>query len=166
MKVSKLPYLLLLVIPFAFFACAGVQSNELDLAEVQAAIEENAAKFAEALVNGDVETILTYYTDDAIVMAPNAPEMIGLEAIKAGFTQMMESGNLQSFVFNVKEVRIMGDRACDIGNYDLSILLPDGENTGTDNGKYIAIWKQADDGSWKMSIDIWNTSMPPADMAM
>ena len=165
MKVSKISFLLMLAVPFAFFACAGLESSELDVAEVQAAIEENNAKFSEALVNGDVETAVAFYTDDAIVMAPNFPEMMGMEAIKAGFTQMMAGAEMTSFKLNPSEVRIMGNRACEIGHYTLSVLLPDEESTGDDNGKYVAIWKQTEDGSWKMSINMWNTSAMP-DMNM
>ena len=165
MKVSKITFLLILAVPFAFFACAGLESSELDVAEVQAVIEENVAKFSEALVNGDVETALTFYTDDAIVMAPNAPSMNGMEAIKAGFTQMMSAGEMTSFKLNLSEVRIMGDRACEIGTYSSAMMIPGMESEMTDTGKYVAIWKQTADGSWKMSIDMWNSSEMP-DMSM
>jgi hypothetical protein len=29
-----------------------------------------------------------------------------------------------------------------------------------DFGKFLVIWRQAEEGIWKLRIDIWNTSLP------
>ena len=91
-------------------------------------------------------------------MPPNS-EMIkrkpGIEAFWKGGLGM----GIKDAVLTTVEVLGMGDLACEIGKYNLKIQ-PGGQAAFEDNGKYIVIWKKQADGSWKLHVDIWNTSMP------
>ena len=50
-----------------------------------------------------------------------------------------------------------GDLAYEIGQHTLKIQ-PEGQKLIEMIGKYISIWKLQDDGSWKIHVDISNSS--------
>ena len=54
----------------------------------------------------------------------------------------------------------MGEKvACEVGKYKLHIEPEPGVKV-EDIGKYVVIWKH-DGKSWKLDVDIFNTSLPP-----
>ncbi|MGH2567811.1 MAG: YybH family protein, partial [Bacteroidota bacterium] len=103
---------------------------------------------------------MAYYADDAIQMPPNAPPNKGKEAIRAWISQMMQSGmKITAAKFTSTEVDAGGKVAYEVGDYDMTMTIPEmGEMK--DNGKYVAVWKQQQDGSWKVHAEIWNTNVP------
>ncbi len=52
-----------------------------------------------------------------------------------------------------------GDTAYEIGKYSLTIQA-EGQAAMADSGKYVVVWKRQADGTWKLHVDIWNSSMP------
>ena len=52
----------------------------------------------------------------------------------------------------------MGDMVCEIGNADAT-FQPEGMDAFKDRGKYLVIWKNVD-GTWKLHVDIYNSSLP------
>jgi ketosteroid isomerase-like protein len=52
-----------------------------------------------------------------------------------------------------------GNTAYETGNYSLTIQ-PESQAAMTDSGKYVVVWKKQADGTWKLHVDIWNSSMP------
>jgi hypothetical protein len=68
----------------------------------------------------------------------------------------MEMG-LKKAEIEIIQAEGFGDTAIDEGRYKLFL----GNGQQADHGKYIVIWRKVD-GSWKMDLDIWNSSMPPA----
>jgi ketosteroid isomerase-like protein len=79
----------------------------------------------------------------------------GIETFWGGGLQM----GIKDAVLTTVEVLGTGDMVCEIGKYDLTIQ-PEGQEAIADTGKYLVIWKKTSDGTWKLHIDIWNTSMP------
>jgi ketosteroid isomerase-like protein len=57
-----------------------------------------------------------------------------------------------------------GDTAYEIGKYTLKIQ-PAGQEAMTDSGKYLVVWKRQAEGTWKLHVDIWNSSMPMSGQA-
>jgi ketosteroid isomerase-like protein len=39
-------------------------------------------------------------------------------------------------------------------------IQPEGADAIEDMAKYLVIWKQGDDGMWRLHVDIWNSSLP------
>lgn len=130
----------------------------MDLAEVRQAIEANNLKFGEAVRMGDAALLAALYTEDGQLFPPNSEIITGREAIQAFWAGGLQMG-IKDAVLTTVDVLGMGDMVCEIGKYNLTIQ-PEGQEAMEDNGKYIVIWKKAEDGSWQLHIDIWNTSMP------
>ncbi len=130
----------------------------MDMAQVRQAIEEANVKFGEAVRMGDAAALAALYTEDAKLLPPNSEMIAGSEGIEAFWGGGLQMG-IKDVILTTVEVLGMGDMVCEIGKYDLTIQ-PEGQDAIADTGKYLVVWKKAPDETWKLHIDIWNTSIP------
>lgn len=115
-------------------------------------IAETNAAFEAAVAADDVAAVVALYTEDAMLMGPNAPSATGRAAIGEAFTGMMEAvGTLD---LTTVEVESFGDTAYEVGTY----VLEGADGSHMDHGKYVVIWKRTPDG-WKLHRDIYNSDM-------
>lgn len=112
----------------------------------------------DAFNRGDLAAAMAVYTEDAIILPPNADMIKGKQAIQSFWQGAMDMGVKEAKLETVELVAMGEDRTCEIGKYTLKIQ-PEGGETITDMGKYVVVWK-LQDGSWNWDIDIWNTSLP------
>lgn len=125
---------------------------------VQSRIEETNARFGAAASRGDMAAVAELYTDDAVLLPPNAEMVRGKQAIKSFFDGLVQAMGMPQLSLQTKEVEEIGDTACEIGQYTLK-FQPSGGEPVTDVGKYVVIWKR-DGDAWKLAVDIWNTNSP------
>lgn len=130
----------------------------MDLEQIRPAIEEGNKKFGEGFRSNNAKAVAELYTDDAILLPPNSGMMKGKESVEAFWGGAMQMG-IKDVVLSSVDLMIMGDFICEIGEYRLTIQ-PEGQEPMEDQGKYLVIWKQDNEGIWKLHIDIWNTSTP------
>lgn len=126
---------------------------------VRSRIEETNAEFSAVASRGDAAAIAALYTDDAVVLAPNAEMVRGKQAIKGLFDGMIQQMGAPQLTLRTIQVDEVGDMANEIGEYTLK-FQPAGGEPVTDIGKYVVIWKRQGDDSWKLHIDVWNTNSP------
>ena len=108
----------------------------------------------------DVEKMVSYYSDDAIVMLPNIPTLTGKEAIRNLWKSMLESRTFSGGWKATKvEVARSGDLAYISGDYEFT-EQDDGGKPITDKGKYVAVWRKQSDGSWRCVADMFNSDLP------
>ena len=127
------------------------------MGDIRSAIEAVNEKFMAALTRGDAAGVAALYTADARLLPPNLEMMKGTEAIQAFWQGGIDMGIKEARLETV-EVEAQENVAYEIGKYILTIQ-PAGGEAITDMGKYLVIWKHQD-GSWKLHVDIWNTSVP------
>ena len=123
---------------------------------VKDAIIKCNEKFLEAFNNGNAKGVAMNYINDAKLFPPNSDEIQGLEGIEAFWKGAMDMGIKTAKLETVK-AEGFGDTAIEEGRYKL--FLENGQMA--DHGKYIVIWRKTDD-VWKLDLDIWNSSNPPA----
>jgi len=127
-----------------------------DESAVQAEIAALSVEFAATVSGDEPATAADFYTDDAVIMPPGMDVVTGHEALAEFFGQGMNGATL---ALETWDVHTRGDAALETGGY--TITGSDGAHL--DHGKYMVGWLNTDDG-WKMTVDIWNSSMaPPAD---
>ena len=125
--------------------------------EDETMIRETAAK-AMQLYNekGDLsEYANLYYAENAVILAPNTDPVEGKDAI-VEFLGMFPDFEME---FKMVELKGAEDIAYVYGLYFLDF----GEGIPGDKGKYIEIWRKREDGSWRITHDIFNTSLPFTD---
>jgi uncharacterized protein (TIGR02246 family) len=126
---------------------------------VRSRIEETNAQFMAAVNRGDTSKVASLYTEDAVVLPPNAETVRGRDGAKALFDGMIQQMGLPTLTLTTAAVTELGDTAYEVGAYTMK-LQPPGADVVNDSGKYVVIWKRQGDGAWKLAVDIWNTDLP------
>ena len=163
---------LLMVFPLVFLLCLtfGCQKTEeaaeevmaeqpvMDLAQVRLAIDAANVRFGEAVRSADAAALASLYTEDARILPPNSEMIQGREGIEAYWAGGFQMG-IKDIVLTAVDVIGMGDMVCEIGKAVVAIQ-PEGMDAIEDIAKYLVVWKKDVDGTWKLHVDIWNTSLP------
>ena len=127
------------------------------IGDLRSDIESQVEGFLAAFNRGDAAGVASYYTEGARFLPPNAGMITGRQGIQAAWQHTMDIG-VKEAGLEILELVPMGDMVCDIGKYRLRIE-PEPGVTVEDLGKYVVIWKH-DGESWKLDVDIFNTSLP------
>jgi ketosteroid isomerase-like protein len=99
----------------------------------------------------------TLYTETAIVMPPNAGAVEGRAAIR-GFFEAYPP--LPDFTGMPVEIDGRGDLAYVRGTYSFSMPAAGGRPAMSDHGKFLEIRRRQPDGTWMVSVDIFNSDVP------
>jgi uncharacterized protein (TIGR02246 family) len=126
---------------------------------VRAAIEKQNAAFSAAFARGDAAALAAAYTDDAIVLPPDAEMVRGKAGIEALWKGLISAG-AKSLALTTVDVQSSGALAVETGTGILKIQ-PSGAAEQTQSAKYVVVWKRQADGSWKLHRDMWN-ALPAA----
>ncbi len=108
----------------------------------------------------DWTALAKQFSEDAIMMPPNHPEVIGREAIAA-----WEAANETGFRIALKpeDIRVSGKLAIIRGRSCVFIpLSQEGvkDSIGIDVGKYIEVRERNANGEWLILKDIFNSDLP------
>jgi len=136
----------------------GVAAEEVDREAEADRIRELSRQWVEAVKTGDVDTIAGLYTEDGLIMPPDAPQGQGAEAVKAFWAEVAAMPKVSvTFAPTTVEVAEAGDMAYDIGTYQLS--FEGDEGPVEDRGKYVVVWVK-EGGAWRAAADIFNSDGP------
>jgi ketosteroid isomerase-like protein len=135
------------------------QSND----ELKAKIEKIDKEMAAAMVEGNSEKSLSYYTADAVSMPNYGKLSEGIEAIKKSNADMMASGmKVKAFETTILKIIPSGNIITEIGTYKFSYTMSGMDTPMDDYGKYLTIWEKQKDGSLKVKVEIWNADSYPS----
>ena len=124
--------------------------------DVKDAIIQCNDRFLDAFNNGNAKGVAMNYVDEAKLLPPNSDAVQGIENIEAFWQGAMNMG-IKTAKLETLQAEGYGNTAIEEGRYKL--YLENGQMA--DHGKYIVIWRKTDEG-WKLDLDIWNSSNPPA----
>lgn len=147
-----------LALTFLATACLAQQPPSTS-GSAEAAIRAADEKWSKAASAGDLEGTLSYYSDDASVLSPNAPIASGKQAIRAVWSSLLTSGTSVSWEADKVEVARSGELGYVVGTYEVNAEDPQGKPV-TDRGKMVEVWKKQADGKWKAVVDIFNSDLP------
>ncbi len=149
---------LLLLLLLAGASCASAGRPE----DVRARILQLDADWSEAAQTRDVDRVVSYWADDATVLPPGSPAIVGKAAIREFVARSFDNPSFRiSWKTNDVVVSPGGEFAYGIGTNRVNVTAPDGTPVTVD-GKAVTIWRREKDGSWKCVVDIWNDAPPAA----
>ena len=128
--------------------------------DAKAAIDEAAMALESAFNTGDGKGMAELYTEDAALFPPGAERVDGKAAIAEFWQGAIDSGLADADLETIEVVE-SGDLAYEVGELSLSAPGSDGERVPL-TGKYLVVWQQGDDDTWRLHRDIWNLNPPPA----
>ncbi|MGI8782752.1 MAG: YybH family protein [Acidobacteriota bacterium] len=133
--------------------------KRVDVAAEQTALMKIDAEFsAFTAEHGMGLGFQKYFADDATLFPDRAEPVSGKHSISA-FLARASEGDKSVFSWTPAraEVAHSGELGFTFGNYEVKGTGPDGKPR-TQRGKYVSIWKKQADGSWKVVVDIGNSS--------
>lgn len=118
-------------------------------------------EWLQAVQAKDVERTLSFFTDDASMLYPNAPIATGKEAMRALLAREFAAPrSALSWRTSQIELSRRADLAYSRGTWEFTLTDPTGKPV-TDRGKFVVVWKKQEDGKWKVVADIANSDLPP-----
>ncbi len=125
-----------------------------DSAEVRAVID----RISEADREGDLDAVMALYAEEAVLMPPEGPVVVGREAIGERYAAGFAEATLD-FTTTHHETRVTGDWAFDRGITRGRYVWRDGRPPTPFSDKYLMILERRD-GAWKIARLIWNAYLP------
>lgn len=122
----------------------------------EAALIQTSRNWAKAAATGNTDSVLAYWSDDAVVLQPDQPAWVGKSAIR------------QLVVSSVKDPKFAitwePERAMISESGDMGYLIEHRQVTFTDSthkvrtvyGKAVTIWKKDANGNWKCVVETFN----------
>ena len=139
-----------------------VEEPDTTAADVEA-INAVRDAFVVAYNAGDAAALVALLTDDAVVMPPNEPALVGSDAYQSWTEAFFEQFTTELTITS-EEIVVAGDWAFDRGVYTQTLTSAAGGDAIQDSGKYLVIFQRQADSAWKVARDIWNSDIPPAEM--
>jgi uncharacterized protein (TIGR02246 family) len=135
-------------------------ASAADTAAIEQTLRNLDAQWSSAASAKDVDKVVSFYSDDAIVLPANAPIATTKDAIRSLWSGLLTSpGMAINWKTTKVEVSKSGDMAYASGTYELTMNDPSGKPVN-DRGKYLVVWEKQADGKWKCGADTWNSDLP------
>ena len=129
----------------------------MDLSVERTHLLERDAEWAAAVSEGrDIERILSYWTEDAVVLPPGLAPVIGKAALRQYVLASLQIPGFQ-IRWTSADVTFSPDRnlAYMFSQNAVTMNGPDG-TPATTKGRAVTIWRREADGEWRCTVDIWN----------
>lgn len=145
------------ILPFAIlpliFSCSKPQIDHKAEGEKLMQLSRDWSKTA---ASQNLDSVLSYWSDDAVVMQPGMPILKGKEEIRG----MLDNANkIPGFRISWEpqsaHISKSGDMAYLIENTQITVNDTMGNPVIIQN-KAVTIWRKQEDGKWKAVVDIWN----------
>jgi len=154
----KKTFFVMLVAVIIIAACQSKTKTSSNDADAIRSIED---QWVAANKAKDINKAVSFFASDAVVIEPNKPIKIGIEAIKKSWELWFSDttflhNSLIGTTDNI-EVSASGDLGYARGTNHYSIKTPNGTVEYVDN--FIDIFKKID-GEWKCIESIWNSDKP------
>jgi ketosteroid isomerase-like protein len=128
-------------------------------------LKDNETQWNQDYVARDFDKLVTYYSNDAVLMAPGMPAIQGKDAIHNALKQMVAD---QAFSLKFQSTRWDVAKSSDLaytqGSYTLTLTDPRTKKVVTDHGSFVTTYRRNAEGTWKAVADIATSSVPAGDM--
>jgi uncharacterized protein (TIGR02246 family) len=134
----------------ALHGCGGAvpassEANAADRAAINALIDEVETTFAAA----DLDGAMAIFTDDAMIIAPATPNVVGADAIRTMYAGMLAQFEVDADQIT-EEIRVAGDLAYERGSYSLRLTdRSSGQVVQDVVNRHMHILRRQPDGRWK-----------------
>ena len=153
----EVPVKRLLLASMAVLLVAPAPSSaQMSKAAARAALLQTDVEWAASAAGTDVERIVSYWTDDAVIYPPREAPISGKTAIRR---YVAESLKIPGFAIRWKPTAAVVSASGDLGytTGTNSFTFPDAHGRPmTTNGRYVTVWRKGPDARWRCVVDSWN----------
>ena len=123
-------------------------------------LKQLEGEFMKAAANKGSAGYMSYYAQDSVELPNGGPIIQGKTNIAKGMGFLDDKNNRLIWSPVGADISAAGDLGYTFGNYEFHSKDKDGKPR-VEHGKYISIWKRQIDGSWKVVLDMGNSSPEP-----
>jgi uncharacterized protein (TIGR02246 family) len=150
----------LVISGLALSACQPKAENarllsDADRNEMRAVV----AEFDKAVLAANWPKVVSFYSEDGILLPPNGPAVQGQAAMQKFFEGLPRITEIKQ---SIPEIEGNADLASVRGTYDMTMIPPGAKVPLKDTGKSLAVWRKQTDGSWRVRRVSWNSDFPTA----
>ena len=148
-----------LFVSVVLFIIVSCNQSQVDLKAEEATIMKADSTWAAlAKESKDADKIVSYWADDAVVLAPGQPMVKGKDALRK---MVEDSKNIPGFSITWKSSDIHFSPDGKLAYMSGENLMTMNDSTGKKvsmPGRGYTIWRKESDGTWKCIVDIWNNA--------
>lgn len=142
------------LIPFAV-ACSPAPART-DIEAEKTSLMQASRNWAATVPTGNVDSMLSYWSDDAVVMPPDEPAIVGKEGIRGYVTGMLA---VPGFSITWEPEQATVSASGDMGYMIERTSASFSDSTGakvTQLAKTVTVWRKNAAGQWKCIVDAWS----------
>jgi uncharacterized protein (TIGR02246 family) len=117
---------------------------------------ETSREWSRVAAAGDVDAMLAFWADDAVIMVPGEESLRGKQAIRAFLER---STRVPGFKISWEPLEAKIAESGDMGYLIERTQVTMNDSNGqpvTQNMKALTVWRKQPDGSWKNVVDMTN----------
>jgi ketosteroid isomerase-like protein len=123
----------------------------MDLKKV---LEDFDAAYNKAFNQGDAAGCAAFFTQDVILLAPDQPMTRGRMAFEEVYQSRMDKSSGGTHSNRLVDYGAEGDLAYQVGTFAITGANP------PEQGKFVNILRRQADGTWKVTVSIFNSDRP------
>jgi ketosteroid isomerase-like protein len=129
----------------------------MDLNRERKRLLQRDAEWAAVSSEGqDVDRILAFWTDDALVYPPGMPALRGKAALRAYVEGALAMPGFH-ITWTTSEATLSPDGRLAYLLSTNAVTVPGAEGQlVTTRGRGVTVWRREPDGDWRCAVDIWN----------
>ncbi len=160
MSLSSHKRVLIAVLVASFSVTSSFAQHKAKHLTTGAKLRELDDAWSHAAASHKLDATVAFYSEDAVMLAPNEPIHTTRKAIRAAWVPFCDPSTSIAWKATKVEVAKSGDVAYIYGTYKL--MVKEGGKFTSDKGKFVEIWKYQKEGSWKCAVDMFNSDLPAA----
>lgn len=142
-------------------ACAGPALAQGAPPSAKADLLKTDREWAQTVTSKDVERIVSYWTDDAVVYPPHEAPVAGKAAIRAFVGDALKAPGF-SITWTPREAIVSASGELGYTTGTNTITAPDAQGKpATLRGRYVTVWRK-EAGRWRCVVDFWNEAPAPS----
>ncbi|WP_421726413.1 YybH family protein [Bauldia sp.] len=122
--------------------------------DMRKTLEDFHAAYNEAFNRGDAAGCAAFFSEDVALLAPDQPMVRGRKAFEEAYQSRMDQDSGGTHTNALVEYGVEGDMAYEIGTFAVAGTNP------PEKGKFVNILKRQPDGTWKVTVSIFNSDGP------
>ena len=136
---------------------AGCAPGKSDDSKDAAKLMQTSREWSKAAESGNMDAVLGYFADDAVLLSEGQPPVRGREALRS---YLADAAKIPGFRISWEpiEAKVSGDMGYLLERTQVTMTGPEGTPV-TQHLQAVTIWRRQPDGSWKNVVDV---SIPAA----
>jgi uncharacterized protein (TIGR02246 family) len=108
-----------------------------------------------AAQTGDIDSLLSFWTEDARIIAPGQPPLVGRTAIRE---MLVQSAAIPGFSVSWQTTDVIVAPSGEVAwSFGPNVFTVPGQGSGIDTlrNRATVVWQKGADGRWRSAVDTW-----------